>query len=103
MNNCEISSHSITINRKTIPTKQLTANVSEDVGKEKLSFTFSGMRTIATTLGINTENLKKIKTVNLPHNTHITILGIYPENSAPYSTVSCSAMFSAAIFTIVRK
>jgi hypothetical protein len=61
-----------------------------------------GMSTSGTTLENNTELLKKLN-IDLPCDPTISLLGIYPrECDSGYCIGTCTPMFIAAIFTIVK-
>jgi hypothetical protein len=60
------------------------------------------MQTSATTLEINREALKNLN-INLPYDSAIPLLGIYPkECNTGYSRGPCTPMFIAALFTIAK-
>jgi hypothetical protein len=61
-----------------------------------------GMQTSATTLENIWMLLKKLN-IDLPYNPAIPLLGIYPkECNSVYSRGTCTPMFIAVLFTIVK-
>jgi hypothetical protein len=40
--------------------------------------------------------------INLPQDSAILLLGIYPKDVPPYNKDTCSTLFTAALFTIAR-
>lgn len=66
-------------------------------GERKLHSLLMGLQTVETSV----ENSQKAE-INLPHDPVIPLLGIYPKNLISYSTNTCLAMFTAAVFTVAR-
>jgi hypothetical protein len=78
-----------------------TTCVGKDVGKKEPSYT-SGMRASTTTLENNMEATKTLN-IDLPYDPAIPLLGIDPkECNSGYSIGTCTPMFIAALFTIVK-
>lgn len=67
-------------------------------GKENLCSVLVELQTSAVTLEISVENLQKAK-----NKSAVPLLGKCPKSLTSYSIDVCSAMFAAALFTIVRK
>ena len=60
-----------------------------------------GLQTGTTTLEINLEFPQKIE-IDLPEESAIPLLGIYPKDASPCHRGTCSTMFIMALFVIVR-